>query len=99
LNSTDCPGLKTVAHTEEKQKKAHCFCMSALALAPRIIAPLRSTIALGIVGAGGIGQDIKNAINLLNFPHLGVLILIVVVMVTIVDQLSNRLRQSLCQRA
>ena len=73
--------------------------MSALALAPRIIAPLRSTIALGIVGAGGIGQDIKNAINLLNFPHLGVLILIVVVMVTIVDQLSNRLRQSLCQRA
>lgn len=60
---------------------------------------LRSTIALGIVGAGGIGQDIKNAIDLLNFPHLGVLILIVVVMVTIIDQASNRLRQSLRERA
>lgn len=58
---------------------------------------LRSSIALGIVGAGGIGQDIKNAIDLLNFPHLGVLILIIVGMVTVVDQLSNRLRQNLRQ--
>jgi phosphonate transport system permease protein len=56
---------------------------------------VRHSIALGIVGAGGIWQDVKNAIDLLNFPHLGVLILIIVVMVTIIDQISNRLRNVL----
>ncbi|MEP7286146.1 MAG: phosphonate ABC transporter, permease protein PhnE [Chloroflexota bacterium] len=55
---------------------------------------VRASIALGIVGAGGIGQDVKNAIDLLNFPQLGALILIIVVMVTIIDQLSNWLRQA-----
>jgi phosphonate transport system permease protein len=56
---------------------------------------VRHSIALGIVGAGGIGQDVKNAIDLLNFPHLGVLILIIVAMVTIIDQMSSRLRRAL----
>jgi phosphonate transport system permease protein len=56
---------------------------------------VRHSIALGIVGAGGIGQDVKNAIDLLNFPHLGVLILIIVAMVTVIDQISSRLRRAL----
>lgn len=56
---------------------------------------VRASIALGIIGAGGIGQDVKNAIDLLNFPHLGALLLIIVIMVTIIDQISARLRQSL----
>jgi phosphonate transport system permease protein len=56
---------------------------------------VRASIALGIVGAGGIGQDVKNAIDLLNFPHLGVLLLIIIVMVTIIDQLSAHLRYRL----
>ncbi len=55
---------------------------------------VRASIALGIVGAGGIGQDVKNAIDLLNFPQLGALLLIIVIMVTIIDQLSNWLRQA-----
>jgi phosphonate transport system permease protein len=56
---------------------------------------VRLSVALGVVGAGGIGQDVKNAIDLLNFPHLGVLLLIILVMVTIIDQISTRLRQGL----
>jgi phosphonate transport system permease protein len=56
---------------------------------------VRLSVALGVVGAGGIGQDIKNAIDLLNFPHLGVLLLIVLTMVTVIDQISTRLRQGL----
>ncbi|MDZ4770527.1 MAG: ABC transporter permease subunit [Chloroflexota bacterium] len=56
---------------------------------------VRLSVALGVVGAGGIGQDIKNAIDLLNFPHLGVLLLMVLAMVTIIDQISTRLRQGL----
>ncbi len=54
---------------------------------------VRLSVALGVVGAGGIGQDVKNAIDLLNFPHLGALLLIILVMVTIIDQISTRLRQ------
>ncbi|NDJ60007.1 MAG: phosphonate ABC transporter, permease protein PhnE [Chloroflexi bacterium] len=53
---------------------------------------VRLSVALGVVGAGGIGQDVKNAIDLLNFPHLGALLLIILVMVTIIDQISTRLR-------
>lgn len=56
---------------------------------------VRLSVALGVVGAGGIGQDIKNAIDLLNFPHLGALLLIILIMVTIIDQISTRLRQVL----
>jgi len=56
---------------------------------------VRLSVALGVVGAGGIGQDIKNAIDLLNFPHLGMLLLIVLVMITVIDQISTRLRQGL----
>jgi phosphonate transport system permease protein len=56
---------------------------------------VRASIALGIIGAGGIGQDIKNAMDLLNFPHLAALIVIVLVMVTIIDQLSAVMRQAL----
>jgi phosphonate transport system permease protein len=56
---------------------------------------VRLSVALGVVGAGGIGQDVKNAIDLLNFPHLGVLLLIILVMVTVIDQISTRLRAAL----
>jgi phosphonate transport system permease protein len=56
---------------------------------------VRLSVALGVVGAGGIGQDVKNAIDLLNFPHLGVLLVIIVVMVTAIDQISSRLRARL----
>ncbi len=56
---------------------------------------VRLSVALGVVGAGGIGQDVKNAIDLLNFPHLGVLLLIILMTVTIIDQVSTRLRQAL----
>ncbi len=56
---------------------------------------VRLSVALGVVGAGGIGQDVKNAIDLLNFPHLGALLLIILIMVTVIDQISTRLRQAL----
>jgi phosphonate transport system permease protein len=56
---------------------------------------VRASIALGIVGAGGIGQDVKNAIDLLNFPHLGALIVIIILMVTVIDEISTRLQRLL----
>lgn len=56
---------------------------------------IRASVVLGVVGAGGIGQQLKNAIDLLNFPRLFTIIVIILAMVTAVDQLSARLRARL----
>ncbi|HEV2766345.1 MAG TPA: phosphonate ABC transporter, permease protein PhnE [Acidimicrobiales bacterium] len=56
---------------------------------------IRASVVLGVVGAGGIGQQLKNAIDLLHFPRLLTIIVIILAMVTAVDQLSARLRARL----
>ena len=56
---------------------------------------IRASTVLGVVGAGGIGQELKNAVDLLAFPRLLTVLVIVLVMVTAVDQLSARLRRVL----
>jgi phosphonate transport system permease protein len=47
------------------------------------------------VGAGGIGIEIKAAIDLLDFPKLFTLSVIVLIMVTAIDQFSAWLRRRL----
>ncbi len=56
---------------------------------------IRASTVLGVVGAGGIGQELKNAVDLLAFPRLATILLVILVMVTMVDQLSGRLRKAL----
>lgn len=58
-------------------------------------ANVRTSTILGIVGAGGIGIEIKAAIDLLDFSRLFTLTVIVLLMVTIIDQLSAWLRGKL----
>lgn len=58
-------------------------------------ANVRTSTILGIVGAGGIGIEIKAAIDLLDFQKLLTLSCIVLVMVTVIDQLSAWLRRRL----
>lgn len=58
-------------------------------------ANVRTSTILGIVGAGGIGIEIKAAIDLLDFQKLLTLSVIVLVMVTIIDQFSAWLRRRL----
>lgn len=58
-------------------------------------ANVRTSTILGIVGAGGIGIEIKAAIDLLDFQRLLALTAIVLLMVTIIDQLSAWLRRRL----
>lgn len=55
-------------------------------------ANVRTSTILGIVGAGGIGIEIKAAIDLLDFSRLFTLTVIVLLMVTIIDQFSAWLR-------
>lgn len=55
-------------------------------------ANVRTSTILGIVGAGGIGIEIKAAIDLLDFQRLFTLTVIVLLMVTIIDQFSAWVR-------
>lgn len=56
---------------------------------------IRASTVLGIVGAGGIGQELKNSVDLLMFDRVFAIILIILVMVTAIDLLSARLRKGL----
>lgn len=56
-------------------------------------ANVRTSTVLGIVGAGGIGIEIKAAIDLLDFSKLLTLSVIVVVMVAAIDRASAALRR------
>jgi phosphonate transport system permease protein len=58
-------------------------------------ANVRTSTILGIVGAGGIGIEIKAAIDLLDFQRLLTLTAIVLIMVTVIDQFSAWLRRRL----
>lgn len=58
-------------------------------------ANVRTSTILGIVGAGGIGIEIKAAIDLLDFQKLLTLSVIVLVMVTVIDQISAWARRRL----
>ena len=58
-------------------------------------ANVRTSTILGIVGAGGIGIEIKAAIDFLDFSKLFTLSAIVLAMVTAIDQLSAWLRRRL----
>ncbi|QPB24514.1 phosphonate ABC transporter, permease protein PhnE [Rhizobium sp. 007] len=56
---------------------------------------VRTSTVLGLVGAGGIGMEIKNSIDLLNFPRLLTLTVVMLVLVAAIDWLSSTLRRKL----
>ena len=56
---------------------------------------VRASTVLGVVGAGGIGQELKNSMDLLDFPRLLTIIIIILTMVTVIDQFSAWLRRKI----
>lgn len=54
---------------------------------------VRGSAVLGLVGAGGIGQELKNSVDLLNFPRILTIVAIILVMVSVVDQISAYVRR------
>lgn len=56
---------------------------------------IRSSTVLGLVGAGGIGQQLKNAVDLLDFSSLLTILLVILLMVTLADALSAFVRRRL----
>ena len=53
---------------------------------------IRMATVIGIVGAGGIGQELKGRFDMFNYSHVGTILAVIFVTVFILDQVSARLR-------
>lgn len=56
---------------------------------------IRASTVLGLVGAGGIGQELKNAVDLLDFSRVLAILALIVAMTLAADRLSAALRARL----
>ena len=56
---------------------------------------VRASTVLGVVGAGGIGLELKNSMDLLDFSRLFTIIALILIVVTLLDQFSGWLRKRL----
>ncbi|MEO1131479.1 MAG: phosphonate ABC transporter, permease protein PhnE [Cyanobacteria bacterium J06639_1] len=56
---------------------------------------VRSSVVLGIVGAGGIGYELMVSLKLLDFARLATILLLILLMVSAIDAFSARIRRSL----
>jgi phosphonate transport system permease protein len=56
---------------------------------------VRMAIVIGIVGAGGIGQELKGRYDMFNYGHVSTILLALFVTVFLLDQLSARIRARL----
>ena len=63
----------------------------------RLDVNVRSSLVLGLVGAGGIGFSINQSIQLFKFDQMLTYILMVLVLVVVVDQLSAAIRRRLAR--
>lgn len=56
---------------------------------------VRASTVLGLVGAGGIGQILKNSMDLMDFQRVLAVILVILLVVTIIDWFSAWLRSKI----
>jgi phosphonate transport system permease protein len=56
---------------------------------------MRAAATLGLVGAGGIGAPLIFAIRSRVWPRVGIILIVLVIVVTIIDLVSGRLRKRL----
>ena len=59
----------------------------------------RSSTIIGIVGAGGIGLHLSEQIRTLEWQHVSLLIIMILVAVTVIDAVASRLRRSIAGHA
>ncbi|MGF1476177.1 MAG: phosphonate ABC transporter, permease protein PhnE [Geminicoccaceae bacterium] len=54
---------------------------------------VRSSVVLGLVGAGGIGQELKVAFDLFQYPNASSIMIAIFAIVLVMEQLTDRLRE------
>jgi phosphonate transport system permease protein len=55
---------------------------------------VRMATVIGLVGAGGIGQELRGRFDMYQFGHVGTILLATLLVVVIIDLAANRLRKS-----
>ncbi|PFG41656.1 phosphonate transport system permease protein [Isoptericola jiangsuensis] len=56
---------------------------------------VRGATILGMVGAGGIGLELTTAMKMYDYGHLSAIVICIVVLVTVIDQLSAVIRRKI----
>jgi phosphonate transport system permease protein len=56
---------------------------------------VRMATVIGIVGAGGIGQELKGRYDLFDYGHVSTILLMIFLTVFVLDQISGRIRSKL----
>lgn len=56
---------------------------------------VRSATILGIVGAGGVGFVLQKYLALFQYTHLTGALIVIIIVVTVIDRISDRIRKSL----
>jgi len=56
---------------------------------------IRTATVIGIVGAGGIGQELKGRFEMFNFSHVSTILLVILITVMVLEYLTGRLRGKL----
>jgi len=56
---------------------------------------VRGAAVMGFVGAGGIGQDLIEAIRKFYYPDVSAMLVLIVLSVTVIDIATERLRHAL----
>lgn len=100
IEPADRAAMEAVALTGASRLKVYRYALLP-DVAPNLIAALlymweytvRSSTILGIVGAGGIGQTLKDTIDLLDFPRMLTVLSVILGMVWGIDTLSDLLRR------
>lgn len=54
---------------------------------------IRMATVIGLVGAGGIGQELKGRFDMLQYGHVGTILLVIFITVLILDVISGHLRR------
>jgi phosphonate transport system permease protein len=53
---------------------------------------IRTATVIGIVGAGGIGQELKGRFEMFNYSHVATILLVILITVMVLEYLTGRLR-------
>ena len=56
---------------------------------------IRSSVVLGFVGAGGLGQQLDNSMKMFNGGEVATMLLVFIALVALADKVSAWLRRSL----
>lgn len=89
LQSTGANRIKVLAYTVLPQVLPSYMAYVQYILERNI----RTATILGIVGAGGIGQELKGRFEMFNFGHVATILMVILVTVIFLEYLTGRLRK------